>query len=278
MKTQTEIADDLIAYGNDRRPALTVAEVALMIGALDRPALPLDRYRRHMDKLADKIKAYARIEDGPVPVAVMAEALNQIIARHYGYGGISEGADADCFDMSRVIDSREGASEALAILYADIARRVGWVADLIRVPGRMFVRLENLGERMIVDPIEAGRPVDPADMRAVAKAASGMDAELTPAMMEPLSDRSALLRLLGGHKSMLLRAHKLEEAKAVIDRSLMIAPTEPTLWRECGLMNARLDRLHDAVAALEEYLRLGAGDQARYDTSLLLQELRERLS
>jgi regulator of sirC expression with transglutaminase-like and TPR domain len=64
----------------------------------------------------------------------------------------------------------------------------------------------------------------------------------------------------------------------VIDLTLRIAPEEPTLWRECGLLNARLDRIQAAVDALEEYLRLGAGEQARYNTTILLQELRTRLT
>ncbi|MEX2311061.1 MAG: hypothetical protein WD624_01275 [Rhodospirillales bacterium] len=43
-------------------------------------------------------------------------------------------------------------------------------------------------------------------------------------------------------------------------------------------MNARLDRIQAAVDALENYLRLGAGEQARYNTTILLQELRTRLT
>lgn len=276
--TRSDIVDLLTRYGRGDGAPFSIAEAGLLIGALNRPALPLDRYRRHLEKLSGKIGAYARVGDGAVPVAVMAEALQQVLCRHYGYGGgMTDGADADCYDMTRVVDSREGASEALAILTADIARRVGWEAELLRIPGRMLVRLQNLGERLILDPLDDMRPTEPADLRAIVKAASGVEAELTPAMLHPLDDKGALLRLLAGRKSMLLRGHQLEDAKALIDTSLLIAPDEPTLWRECGLMNARLDRIHDAVAALEEYLRLGPGETARYSTSILLQELRGRL-
>lgn len=276
--TRQDIVDVLTRYGRAEAPDLSVCEVALFVGALDRPALPVDRYQRHLKKLADKVAAFARAETGDVPVGDMADGLRQILCRHYGYGaGAAETLDADCFDMTRVIDCREGSSEALAILTADVARRIGWDAEILKIPGRMLVRLQSLGERLIIDPMDAQRPQEPADMRIVVKAASGNDAELTPAMLHPLSDVEALMRMLAGRKSMLLRAHRLEDAKALIDTSLILAPDEPALWRECGLMNARLDRIHDAVAALEEYLRLGPGDAARYNTSLLLQELRGRL-
>ncbi len=279
MKTRAEISEDLKRFGQGSAPDMTVAEAAIWIGALDRPALPFDRYQRHLEKLAEKVAAYARAGSEPVPVEEMADALRQIICRHYGYGaGAAEAIDADCFDMTRVIDCREGASESLATLHADVARRLGWQAELLKIPGRMLVRLQSLGERCIHDPAADMHPQEPADLRAIIKAASGNDAELTPSMLQPLDDRAALLSLLAGRKSMLLRTHRLEEAKALIETSLLIAPAEPTLWRECGLMNARLDRLHDAVQALETYLRLGPGDAARYNTSILLQELRGRLS
>lgn len=276
--TRQDIADLLTRYGQGDAPDLTVAEAAVLVGALERPALPFDRYQRHLQKLAAKVADYARAADGDVPVDEMADALRQILCRHYGYGaGAAEAADADCYDMTRVVDCREGAGEALAILMADVARRTGWDAELLRIPGRMLVRLQSLGERLILDPLDAARPMEPADLRAVVKAASGIEAELTPSMLQPLDDIGALMRLMAGRKSMLLRAHRLEDAKALIDTSLLLAPGEPTLWRECGLMNARLERIHDAVAALEEYLRLGPGDAARYNTSILLQELRGRL-
>lgn len=279
MKTRAEIAEDLKRFGLGSAPDMTVAEAAVWISALDRPALPLDRYQRHLEKLTDKAAAYARIGTGPVSTDEMADALRQIICRHYGYGtGAADAVDADCFDMTRVIDCREGASEALSVLHADVARRLGWQAELLKIPGRMLVRLQSLGERSILDPTADMLPQEPADLRAIIKAASGNEAELTPTMLQPLDDRAALLKLLAGRKSMLLRAHRLEDAKALIDTSLLIAPEEPTLWRECGLMNARMDRLHDAVEALETYLRLGPGDTARYNTSILLQELRGRLS
>ncbi len=85
--TRNDIVRELTAYGAGQRSSLTLAEVAVRIGALERPALPLDRYTRHLQSLADKVGTYARTNDGAVPVAVMAEALCQVLARHMGYGG-----------------------------------------------------------------------------------------------------------------------------------------------------------------------------------------------
>jgi regulator of sirC expression with transglutaminase-like and TPR domain len=279
VRTRSDIIAQLTRFGCGLDPDMDVAGAALLVGAVDRPALALQRYHRHLDKLCQKVGDYARINDGPVPVAVMIDALRQVLARHYGYGGgETNGTDEDCFDLTRVIDSRTGSSDALAILYAATARRLGWNAEIIHIPGRMLIRLQGLGERLVADPLGDGRTLEPMDIRAILKAFDGNESELTPDGLRVLDDREALLRLLAGRKSVLLRAKRLEDAALVLDLALRIAPEEPTLWRECGLLNARLDRIQAAVDALEEYLRLGAGEQARYNTTILLQELRTRLT
>jgi len=279
VRTQSDIIEQLTRFGGGLEAEMDVADAALLVGAVDRPALALDRYRRHREKLSAKVGDYARVGDGPVPVAVMIDALRQVLARHYGYGGgESDGTDEDSYDLSRVIDSRTGSSEALAILYAATARSLGWGAEIIHIPGRMLIRLQGMGERLVADPLGDARTLEPADIRAILKAFDGNESELTPNGLKVLDDREALLRLLAGRKSVLLRAKRLEDAAFVLDLALRIAPEEPTLWRECGLLNARLDRIQAAVEALEEYLRLGAGEQARYNTTILLQELRTRLT
>jgi regulator of sirC expression with transglutaminase-like and TPR domain len=279
VRTNADIIEQLTRFGGGQEPDMDVADAALLVGAIDRPALALERYRRHREKLREKVGDYARVGDCVVTVADMIDALRQVLSRHYGYGGgETNGTDEDCFDLTRVIDSRTGSSDALAILYATTARGLGWDAEIIHIPGRMLIRLQAMGERLVADPLGDGRTLEPVDIRAMLKAFDGNESELTPDGLRVLDDKETLLRLMAGRKSVLLRGKRLEEAAFLLDLALRIAPEEPTLWRECGLLNARLDRIQAAVDALEEYLRLGAGDQARYNTTILLQELRTRLT
>ena len=59
---------------------------------------------------------------------------------------------------------------------------------------------------------------------------------------------------------------------------VLFAPSETELWRELGLLHAKLDHVKDAVRALEEYLCRTGGEDGRYNTSKLLQELRTKLN
>ncbi|MED5396521.1 MAG: tetratricopeptide repeat protein, partial [Pseudomonadota bacterium] len=106
----------------------------------------------------------------------------------------------------------------------------------------------------------------------------GNHAELTPEHYREMSARAVLLRLQENIKTRLLREIRLEDALGVVETMLLFAPDTSYLWRECGLLQARLDRTQEAVASLEEHLRRSSGAGARYNASILLQKLRARLN
>lgn len=211
MTKRADIVEKLAVIRDGKADDWRIADVLVLIGALDRPTLPVERYHRHLTHIATKVGKYARVEDGPVPADEMADALKQILMRHYGYGAGEHTTDEDCFDLTRVIDSRVGAGETLTILYLDAARQLGWTVEAIKVPGRLLVRLESEGERVIIDPLGDARPLEPADIRALIKAYGGNDAELTPDSLEPLSDMALLLRTFAAKKALLLREKREEE-------------------------------------------------------------------
>ena len=120
--------------------------------------------------------------------------------------------------------------------------------------------------------------VEAPDMRDMFKAVAGNHVELTPGHYRDMGNRGILLRLQGNIKTRLLRGERWDDAVEVIETMLLFAPGEAELWREAGLLHTRLDHVGEAVRALEEYLRLTGGGDARYNTSVLLQELRARLN
>lgn len=263
----------LAAAGAD---GFDLAAAALSLAAVHRPRLDIDPYLRHVGGLAEEAAVYA----GPSPnSALAAEALRQVIALRYGYGLCDpEAVEPEGCDLARVIDSRAGTSEALALLYLAVADRLEWPARGVDFPPRPMVRLSWAGERVILDPADRGRIVSAEHLRALLKADAGVEAELLPQHHRDMDRRAVLLRLQRGAKLHYLRQERLAEALATVEATLAIDPDSANLWREAGLLNARLDDVPAAVAALEEYLRRGGGDAQRQRATALLQELRGRLS
>ena len=186
--------------------------------------------------------------------------------------------DLDAVNMMRVIDSRSGMPIVIGILFMQTARTLGWDICGLDFPGRFLVRLEAGGERRILDPFAGGTVVEPRDMRDMFKAIAGNHVELRPEHYRDMGNRDILLRLQGNIKIRLLREERFDDALETLEMMLLFAPDKPELWRETGLLHARLYHINDAVRALEEYIRRCGADEARYNTSMLLQELRAQLN
>lgn len=252
-----------------------LASAALDIASLHRSRLVLDPYVRHLETLVDDVRAYSG-EDPDVDRAV--EALIQVIAKRYGYGGDDESfVDLESANLATVIDQRRGLPVALGIIYLHVARAQDWSAGGIDFPGRFLFRVEINGERRILDPFDFGRVLDAKDMRELLKAGMGMEAELSPDYYRECSNRGILLRLENNMKVRHLKAQRFEDALQVIETMLLFAPETSSLWREAGMIYARLDHVREAITALEEFLRLDTSAESRYSAGILLQDLKDRL-
>jgi regulator of sirC expression with transglutaminase-like and TPR domain len=256
---------------------IDVGAAALVLAARDRPGVPLDRYRRHLEQLAAGVAAvYAH---GDRDITAQHEALNQVISGDHGYAGDSQSYDdLQNTNLMRVIDRRKGLPIALGILYLYAGRAQGWNIEGLNFPGHFLLRLENDGERAIFDPFNGGKTIEISDMRALLKATRGDDAELTPDHYAPASNRDILIRLQNNKKVRLLKSEQVAEALAVVEDMLLFAPASDALWHEAGVLNSHLGNLRAALVALEHCHDLAAAPQDKHRVALLMGELRSRLN
>ena len=279
MNLPFDIREALVEIGQHSDQALDLAETALILATVDRPAVHLDRYRRHLEKISEEVGAYVAGLPTPLDVSVCHEALVQVIFRRYGYiGGEDSFDDAEAANLTHVIDRRSGLPVVLGIIYIHAARQQGWGAEGLNFPGRFLLRLEINSERLILDPFAGGAAVGTSDLRDILKALSGAHAELEPAHYEPVTAREILLRVQNNIRNRLLRSDRVEDAIEVIETMLLFAPKATYLWRECGMLYARIDQVAKAITSLETYLKYDRGVDSRYNASMLLQELRQRLN
>jgi regulator of sirC expression with transglutaminase-like and TPR domain len=277
LKTPLNIRTRLIEIGNARDDDIDLAPAALVLAAADRPGVSVDPYLRHLDQLACDVGDYAKDTGGSLELRI--EALVQVIVRRYGYGGTEVVfEDLDAANLMRVIDNRSGLPVAIGILFISAARAQGWAAVGLDFPGRFLVRLDAQGQRKIIDPFAGAAELKAPDLRSMFKAVAGNHVELTPEHYRDMGNRDILVRLQGNIKSRLIQHEQWDDALEVIETMLMFAPGQTGLWREAGLLYARLDRIKDAIRSLEEFQRRTGAEDRRYKTSMLLQELRVRLN
>jgi regulator of sirC expression with transglutaminase-like and TPR domain len=273
-----EVAEAVLArIGAAGDGEIDLAEGALALAALDRPQVPLARYREHLHELAEEVAG--QVETGGAGQGTMqAAAVARSLFERMGYDGDRlTYDDLQNANLMRVIDRRKGLPVALGILMIHAARAQGWAMVGLSFPAHFLVRLDSGAERLILDPFARGSVVDAARLRDLLKDVAGEGAELKPSHYEPVPDRAVLLRLQNNIKTRLLRDGKLEAAARVIMRMLSFAPEEAVLWREAGLIEARLGNLKRAIGLIEAWRDKSPGEAQRRQAAVLLQELAQRL-
>lgn len=276
MLTGEEAKQTLREIGAAPKDPFALGEAALALAVLDRPRVPLDRYRQHLDQLCKDIEQEA---SGAVDLSDRLRALNTVLINRHGYVGDQLNYDdLQNANLIRVIDRKRGLPVALGILYIHTARAQGWSISGLAFPGHFLLRLGEGGERLVLDPFHAGRPRAPHDLRDLLKAMSGNDAELRPEHYADVSDRDILLRLQNNIKLRLIQQRDLAGAEAVVSRMLLIAPEQTALWWEAGVLNAQAGQLQAAINAIERFIALDSRPTARHEAVALLQKLRDQLN
>ncbi len=260
--------------GNDELP---IGETALALAAAARPELDLAAYRAHLAEIASVV---GESHLGQPDTALgRCEALRAALADKLGYRGDRDSYDdLQNADLACVIERRRGLPVALAILWIHGARSQGWNAAGLAFPSHFLIRIEAPDGRAIVDPFNGGAVLDTAELRSLLKSFEGPKAELENRHYASVSDRAVLLRLQNNIKQRQLKAEAFEAALATLERMLMLAPEDPALWHETGLVHASLDNLRAGVMCLEQALSLVDAGGAKAHLAAAIQALKSRLN
>jgi len=262
----------LSALGGVADDGLSLGAVALTIANLDHLSVETADYDEHFNQ----ISASLRGAEG-CSVHDLGHMLATTLTDLYGY--ISPDMDDDESDLIDTIDTRRGCPETLGILALEIMTRAGWHADALSFGPRFLVRVtDEDGCRAVLDPADNWKMVEAQHMRAWLKAHAGLGAELDFSHNLALSNRAILVRLQNGAKVRFLRSGHLDQALSTIETTLLFAPQTDLLWREAGILHARLNHFAEAVNALERFLSRCQDNSLRARTLQILTDLRQRLT
>ena len=262
----------LSALGAMADHMLDLSGVAIAIAHLDHPQAEPQEYDLHLDQMADNLRGANDCE-----VFELAHLLSNTLTDLYGYH-IPDSDDIE-FDLIDTIESRRGCPETLGLLALEIMHRAEWNAEALSFGPRFLIRITDQdGQRCILDPGTLWQQVEAHHMRAWLKAHAGLNAELQMVHNQPLSNRAVLVRLQNGAKVHFLRNGHLEQALTTIETTLLFAPETDLLWREAGILHARLNHYSAAVQALEYFLSRCQDTSLRARTLQILSDLRQRLT
>ncbi|WP_298720554.1 transglutaminase-like domain-containing protein [uncultured Ferrovibrio sp.] len=274
MTDQAAIETALKAFGAAPDDGIDVGEAALLLAALDRPNLDLAPYRRHLNEIA---AALSRIDAGP-EVVPRAMAMAAVLGVEFGYRGDSETYDdPQNADLVSVIDRRLGLPVSLGILYIYAAKAQSWPVAGLDFPGHFLIRIEGEDGALVLDPFHGGRIAAPPEMNELLRQL-GQGDQVLPEHLRPISGREVLLRLQNNIKARAWRAGQIERAAEILRRMLLVAPNFAAAWRELGVVEGRLGRIRQSIAATERFLMLAGNEAASLEAEAFLRHIRRQLN
>ncbi|MBA3765653.1 MAG: tetratricopeptide repeat protein [Acidobacteria bacterium] len=230
---------------------------ALLIAAEDEAHLKVDiaECLLRLERWAASAREYVAQSHAGTPI----EIFNRFIFDELGLAG----NQLDYYDprnsyLNEVIDRRTGIPITLAIVYIEVGRRVGLNVEGVGLPGHFIVRVcgRDSIASALVDPFH-GKTLDLNDCQERLDEVYGGQVTLEEdEHLRGATTREILVRLLTNLKAIYARANLYRHALASVERILLLTPYAADEHRDRGALLAQLDRLTEAIAETEAYLRL----------------------
>jgi len=232
---------------------IDLAFAALLVAREEYPTMDPRPYLARLDDLARQAAARAL---AATTVRQVVDAINRVLFADEGLRGNSENYyDPRNSYLNDVLDRKLGIPISLSIIYLAISDRLGVPMVGIGLPGHFIVRVQT-AEQILIDPFHQGAVLSIEDCAARVREVYGGRVAFQPTMLEVVSKREILTRLLTNLKVIYAHADDFARLLAIIDRLLLIKPDQIHEFRDRGAVCQQLEFHGQALADLQRYVQL----------------------
>ncbi|MET3826448.1 regulator of sirC expression with transglutaminase-like and TPR domain [Sphingomonas sp. PvP055] len=251
--------DDLVRLGLVDDDEIILDEAALALALLDHPETDDAPYLDLFQAITEALEEAAATASAAEPDSEeQAELLAQVIGGAFGFLGDRDTYDDSAnADLIRVLDRRRGLPVSLSILYVSAARRMGWMANALDVPGHVLVLIGDEAAPIMIDPFRGGERVSQEQLVTLLKA---MHPGEGPAVrhVAAMPNRAVLVRLLLNQAKRAEAAGQGRRALTLFERMTVMAPAYPHAWWELArlqLVDGDIPAARKSLSAMLEITR-----------------------
>jgi len=219
---------------------------ALTFARIENPRLDIEQYVRRVEELSRR--AAAKVQDLDDPAQIIA-ALNEVLFQEEMFRGNT----VDYYNprnsfLHDVLDRRLGIPITLALVYMEVARRMGFPLFGVGMPGHFLLKHYDVDER--------GSIVTEEDCRQKLDAIYSGQLALQPEFLLPVTRRQMLTRMLNNLRSIYLSQRDFRRAVQVVDLILVIYPRSPEDVKQRAVLRYNLNDYRGALNDFEEYVKM----------------------
>jgi regulator of sirC expression with transglutaminase-like and TPR domain len=267
----------IAALGRCPDGAITLDRAALDVSRLFQPEVDVGACLDELDLLA----AAAR-ERLPAAADLLprVRALNEVLFRDLGFAGARD----DFYDprnsfLDQVLHRRRGIPISLAVLYCEVARRLGLPAHGVSFPAHFLVRVGH-GEGLLLLDVYAGGvalPEAELDRRLAEVYGEGaVTVRARPSLLRPAGNRETLVRMLRNLAGIYTGRGDDAELLEALTAMLNLAPDLPDALQQRGLLLHTLGHAPAALADLRRFTEVSDDAEQIAAVTPVIEKLAER--
>ncbi len=233
---------------------IDLIRAALVIARTEYPALDIEAYAARVEELARRVAA---LVPELHPERALA-ALNQVLFEEVKLRGNRE----DYYDprnsfLNDVLERGLGIPITLAIVYMEIARRVGFPLSGVGMPGHFLLKhYGHDGREMLIDCFNRGDILSRQDCQSRLDEIYSGEMQLRPEFLHPISRRQILTRMLNNLKTVYLSTRNFRKALLIADLILVIYPRSAEDVKQRALLRYSMGLHGLAAEDLRDYLKM----------------------
>jgi regulator of sirC expression with transglutaminase-like and TPR domain len=210
----TNSIDRFLAEINKLDREIDLSKAALYIAQIEYPDLEIDRYLEILELMAQEVAE--RLPETKYPLKVI-QTINQYLYTDLKFYG----NDRDYYNPSNsflndVIDRRTGIPITLALIYLEIAKRIHFPMVGIGMPGHFLIRPDFEDSEIFVDAFDRGEILFAEDCRQKLMNIYQQNIPvLPPEILQPITNRQFLLRMLNNLQSIYLNQPDFDRAVTI---------------------------------------------------------------
>ena len=258
----------------DKTPS-SLATLALIVSWLEYEDLDiqdeLDSFNQLHSVLVSRLK-----KDSPI-----LEKLNEISEYLFFELGFSGDVD-NYYDpknsfINEVLNRRKGIPITLAILYMELASRLGIIVEGIGMPGHFLVGAYDESEKYYVDVFNKGIVVNKEECMAMFDSRASKALAWDDRYLSPVDNRYIISRLLRNLKYIYLNDSRNIKAYEVIDILVGLEPDNVFEIRDRGMIGFRVGQHKQSVIDLKKFLEKEPVGRSAVEASSVLELLERNL-
>lgn len=233
---------------------IDLIRAALAIARTEYPDLDIEVYAARMEQLARRVAA---LVPHPDPQPALA-ALNHVLFEELNLRGNRE----DYYDprnsfLNDVLDRGLGIPITLAIVYMEVAKRVGFSLAGVGMPGHFLLKhYGHDGQEMLIDCFNRGDVLTRQQCQSRLDEIYSGEMALRPEFLHPISRRQILTRMLNNLKTVYLSTRNFRKALPIADLILVIYPRSAEDVKQRALLRYSMGLHRLAAEDLDEYLKI----------------------